>query len=260
MLFTIISCTKNDEDPIEREKRDPLELEQVIDTLNDAYASNSISKLEEFLDVWYKDVRGISTTQISKDIEEDIYRLFQEFYNPFNISRLGYHEWGEMYEGLEYVVVQNSIVYDFRYDSINITKSFRSNDTEYDSITDFRPVLEFEDAKVLYLTETYAAALNMFLGSDYFPFEEYGLEPPELTNEEINLRYNFLQNSLAIVHGHWGLYWHIETHPFVFSIHLNEDVTKALLYFRVGYMFGEAELKKENGNWLFVRSAITGIE
>ena len=83
---------------------------------------------------------------------------------------------------------------------------------------------------------------------------------PASPTGESKERLDFLQTCLAIIPGHWGGYYHIETHPYVSFIAFNENADKARLSFRAGYMFGEADFEKNRNNWVMTHSAITGIE
>ena len=83
---------------------------------------------------------------------------------------------------------------------------------------------------------------------------------PSLPEGESEERYNFLKEYIHILHGHWGGYWHLETHPEVNLILINNKLTRAKVYFRYGYQGGETLLEKENGEWTVKDSKATWIE
>lgn len=254
ILLVVFSCSKMDDDYYDEQlTEDEIQIEQIIDSLNQAYTANSSDKLVSFLDFWYSDVIPKERSDIESDIELNIYKIFKEIYNPFNIDLLGNHEWGsDMYEGLEYVIVQNKIFYDFNFNIENTTTT--------DSVIDFRPDVVFRDAKALYLTDKYNVAINTFLGSDFNQTVTSGANAPYVPVAESYSRLQFINQELAIIPGHWGNYWHIETHPYISSIHLDSDMLNARVNFRVGYMFGEAILQRSNSTWQLVSSDINAIE
>jgi hypothetical protein len=63
-----------------------------------------------------------------------------------------------------------------------------------------------------------------------------------------------------VLHGHWGGYWHIATHPDVSNIIFNHSFTKAQIVFRVGYQGGEAMAEKHDDQWIITNSKTTWIE
>jgi hypothetical protein len=69
----------------------------------------------------------------------------------------------------------------------------------------------------------------------------------------------FFNSVLAILPDHKGG-WMLETHPYVSSMHFNRSMQKVVVNFRVGYMFGEAMLQKNNGLWELVSSVIQAVE
>lgn len=248
------SCEKAKDDIPEKRGTVPgLEPQAIIDSLTDAYSSGSEEKLRNILDYWHNENQNIKTSEIENDSIRDIYEIFQCFYTPLDIGRIGQHEWGsEVYKGVKYIIIQDKIYYDFEYDSYS--------ENIVDSVCDFRPEFTFDNADVLYLSLNYEIALNAFLGSDYFPLGTFGIMNPALPSEESYKRQQFLNKYLRIFHGHWGGYWHIETHPEIWVMHFDKDMQKVRFGFRVVYMFGDAYLEKRNGKWELVSSEINAIE
>lgn len=226
----------------------------ITDHLEEAYTENSEAKLKDILEHWHQVNPGIRASEITNEKEKNIYEVFKAFYTPFNIGRLGQHEWGsDIYQGVQYIIIQNKIYYDFNYHP-------GANNVS-DSIIDFRPDLTFNNGvKNLYLTLNYEIALNAFLGSDHYPLGTYGIMSPAVPDEESYKRQQFLNKYLMIFHGHWGGYWHLETHPEVSVMHFDTGMQKVKFSFRVVYMFGEAYLEKKDGRWELVSSDITMIE
>jgi hypothetical protein len=227
-------------------------VDAIVDALENAYSHNSKSEYKAILDNWHNNIPPKPFDSLDKEIEKDIYKIFQVLYNPFDISRLGEHEWGNLYEGYDYAVVQNTILYNFSYEIENYE--------ECDTLSDFRPEISLDGKTILYLEPNYHKAIYIFLGAEFNPLGTGGIMNPASPTGETQKRLEFLWKYLAIIPGHWGGYYHIETHPDVSMISFNESVDKARVYFRVGYMFGEAEFEKNRSGWVMIHSAITGIE
>lgn len=250
ILLVLSACEKDNQSS--KENNDET-TDKINNELLAAYNSDNHDKLIAFLDNWEEDVPCYQVEQIGNEIHRTIYQIFMELYTPFDIGRLGNHEWGsDMYKGFDYAVVQNKIYFDYDYNM--------EGTDERDSIVDFRPPVSFPDKTILYLTDNYSSALNSFLQDNFNPLGTGGIMNPASPSDESALRYEYLLQEIAIIPGHWGGYWHIETHPLVYSVHLNQSVTKAKANFRVGYMFGDAELEKTTSDWIMTASAITGIE
>ncbi len=251
LVAGIISC-ENSDDIKPLQEREPSE---ILNHLNWAYEKNSLSELKNILNYW--NLENLSRKNFSKAhaIEKDIYEIYKEFYTPFDLDRIGNSEWGNsIYNGVEYVIVQNYLYYDFNLDSEEYHYEL------IDTLWNFRPELDFGHVKVLYLSDNYAQALNEFLGTDHTPLGTGGIMNPAQPAEESYERQQFLNKVLLIVHGHWGGYWHLETHPEVYMIRFNEDLNKARIFFRLIYEGGEAEFSKKNGKWTMLSSQLTWIE
>lgn len=249
-LVVILTYACSKEDNIT--KSSP-EADEIYDMLMAAYELNSSEKLKSLIDNWGNSVHPYQYSVLKNETERDIYKIFKEIYSPFNIDKLGWHEWGSsMYEGYDYIVVQNRVDYDFEYGTDAWPKP--------DSVTDFRPDIHFGGVTTLYLAKEYDIAINVFLGSEFNPLGTGGIMNPAVPSEESAARYNFLKQYLAIIPGHWGGYWHIETHPEVSRIRFDLERKRAKASFRVGYMFGDALLEKNDDKWDIVSSEINGIE
>lgn len=256
LLLIAISCVKSENIDDTQNQILPvpvMEPQNIIDSLNDAYEAQSEEKLKRILDYWHLENQSISTSEIENDTINDIYEIFKVFYTPFNIARLFQYEIkAELYEGLKYIIIQNKIDYDFNLDMI-------INDKIY-SVSDFSPDVAYDSVKTLYFTLNYQIALNAFLGSDNFPFEDYGFTTPETLINDSYYRKQFLNKHLKIFNGHFGNYWHIETHPEIHVIHFDKDMQKVRFYFRIEYYSGVAHLEKKNNKWELISSEIIGVE
>jgi hypothetical protein len=168
------------------------------------------------------------------------------------LARISDSEFGhDIYKGISFYTIQDSITYDY---------NFRTFGNNFYTIHDFRPEIKNNDIHLLYLNSVYTAAINSFLGSEYTPVGTGGIMTPALPAGEIAERYNFLSNYLYFFHGHWGNYWHLETHPQVSGISFNETKDSAQVYFRLGYQGGEAILGKDGDAWKVADHYMTWIE
>jgi hypothetical protein len=193
------------------------------------------------------------------DTINSVFNVYKAFYKPLDLLKLGDWEWGnELNSKCKYVIVQNKIFY-----SILSTDSLDEIDYDKlktDSINNFRPPIELEKNKVLYLTGEYAKTLNKFLGSTSTELGEGDIMNPSRPAGESEKRYELLRPYIPILHGHWGGYWHLETHPEINLIIFNKSLTRAKINFRVGYQGGEAILEKSGSDWAIKESKATWIE
>ncbi len=216
--------------------------------LSATYYDSCFNCLENMLQEWNK---KYSPQETIADSLQDIYDVYREFYSPWNLARISDSEFGpNIYNGVKYYIIQQSISYNY---------DFRSYSGNYFTINDFRPVINNDTINILYAKKDYISALECFLGTGYLEFNEDNMIPT-LPYEEINRRHNFLNKYLTFFHGHWGNYWHMETHPEVGSISFNKTKDSALVNFRLGYQGGEAVLGKENNKWIVVDHYMTWIE
>lgn len=92
--------------------------QEILEDLKDAYTNNSDSLLSKFLDNWHHAYQPKSNKDISSENEltQYAYEIFEKFYSPFDLARIGTPEWGDsLYHGVDYVIIQNSLelwVYD----------------------------------------------------------------------------------------------------------------------------------------------------
>lgn len=235
-----------------------------FENLENTYRKRSQKHLNQFLQKWQEVSVPTVNLDSLNELEKDVYTIFKDFYNPFNLGRIGDGEWGnELYAEIDYIIIQNKIfTYTYQIDNLNdINKKNRDSIVfKKDSIIDFRPDLKFENVKTLFLFSEYEKVINKFLGTKSNPLGSGNIMSPSKAKGLSEKRQKFLNKKLKIIHGHWGGYWHISTHPFVFSISFNSDRTIARVNFRLVYQGGEAIYKKQNGQWILEKSKLTWIE
>ena len=188
-----------------------------------------------------------------------LFMVYREFYKPLDLLKLGKWEWGnDLNSNCQYVVVQNKIFY-----TTTLTDNFADfnwKNSKKDSIINFRPLINLEKKKVLYLTDEYAKAINKFLRSESSELGEGNIMSPSKALGTSKKRYDALRTYIPILHGHWGGYWHLETHPYIRIVIFNKTLTYAKIEFRVGYQGGEATLEKNGIDWHIIESKSTWIE
>jgi len=232
--------------------------------LKKAYEAKSQSQLESFLQQWQSESTPLTSLDSLSDLQKDAYLIYMDFYNPYNLNRVGEAEMDDSsYVGIDYVIIQNSIpTTTYKADTLDASV-FKNKDSlklSSEKIKNFRPDIQFEQAKALYLFPKYSKAINKFLGSKSYPLGFGGIMSPSSARGESAERLKFLNERVRILHGHWGGYWHIETHPFIYGIDFNQSRTEAIVSFRLGYEGGVAFYEKNNGKWELTVSRIKWIE
>ena len=238
--------------------------EVLFEKLEAAYQLSSANDLEEFFKEWNSSVSSDAVNNIKRDkVVEEIYEIYKTFYNPLDLTKLGDWEWGNsLNSNSKYVVIQNNIKYAVLEEEL-LEKYYYSGIYEsinYITIDDFRPPLSLPKNKVLYLVPEYKNSLNMFLGTESTEIGENGIMTPSIPKGDSDKRYSFIRPYIPVLHGHWGGYWHIATHPEISEIFIDTKHVVAKVFFRVGFQGGEATMKKKSHKWVIENSQATWIE
>jgi len=255
------SCSNRDTTFIETEKHIPVkEVSELVEQLELCYKNNDSIALDNFFKEWNRNSRPNKNVFINQnDTIKALYEVFKTFYKPTNPTELGNWEDFHLTEDcLKYVIIQNRIEYFVNYieNRYELTGEYNIPDT----IKNFKPITTFNSNRILYLTEDYRSALEQFLGNNSSEVGEGNLMNPSIPQEESNKRYKFLKKFIHILPGHWGGYWHLETHPEIYGIVLNPELDEANIMFRYGYQGGKAKLIKTDEKWEFKYSKETWIE
>ncbi len=260
LLVGLMFCSCADQEKVEFEPYAPkYEANELISQLDSAFTSQNPLKLVDFFKTWNLDIQPNNEKFTDQnEIIKSVYEIYKAFYSPNNPSKLGqWEDFNKPDDSLAYFVIQNMIYYSVIPDF----EKFQWETSKIDSINNFKPRLEHLGQEgILYLTNEYNSALNGFLGYEHNKFGAGNVMSPSFVKGETEKRYKFLKKYIHILHGHWGGYWHIETHPEVGSIVMNNQLTKATIHFRYGYEGGETMFKKENGEWILQSSKVTWIE
>lgn len=265
LVFGILSCGQNQFYGKKSEKvldnYNPIYADSILNyRLEFAFKQNSLDTLQKFFTDWNQNIQPNSVNFIEQnDTIKAVYDSYKEFYKPLDLLKLGDWEWGNsLNSNSKYVVVQNKIF--FAVVSSDNFNEFNWETSKNDSISNFRPPLNLESGKILYLTTEYEKSLNFFLGTESTEMGTPNIMNPSRPEGESEKRYEMIKPYIPILHGHWGGYWHLETHPDVSIILFNKGLSVAKFYFRIGYQGGEAILTKGQNGWLIKQSESTWIE
>lgn len=274
-----------------------------VKQLKTAYKAKNIAGAEAFFETWVKTIDQISQPELEALSVpcQEAYKVFEAFYNPLDIAKIGGSEWGDsLYKGIQYAIVQNKVrinmVASLDIDNIilrnienssiadsikrkllekvdgeysSYTKSLyggimsvlsSEEDVQADTIENFRPRINIEQLKAVYLTNDYAQILTNFLSNKFIKLGKGGIMNPARATKSSAKKQAFLEKLVTIFQGHWGGYWQLTTYPEVSLILLDEKLENAIIYFRIVYEGGEAYLKKENGDWKIITAKRTWIE
>jgi hypothetical protein len=267
LLFTLIACETHHKQPeptIDIDSvRSPLTTADTAIPVELTELSENIKSLQRFFHDWNQSSEPNDSSFINKnDTIKAVYDVFKTVYKPLDLNRLGNWEVGnELNVDSKYVVIQSDIRYSvLPSDSIETHSRDDNLKLVADTIVNFRPTVDLDKSKVLYLTQRHKSLINKFLGVESTSVGEPNLMSPSSPQGESSKRYDILRRFIPVSHGHWGGYWHIGTHPEVGRIVFNQSLTKARVYFRVRYQGGEASLEKQPDGWQITSSRDTWIE
>lgn len=267
------------------------------DLLLQAYKARSSQKLQIFFDQWMQETPALSSADIEKsdDTVRNVYLLFQQFYNPIEIQRIGGSEWGnDIYKKAKYFLLQDKIRFAFvdtldkeillqkeyarlaKESNITIDSAIRYSKKDgnfamnifvewpapkqYETIEHFRPRVSFQSPKTIVLIAEYDSLLNRFLGGSHYPLGHGNIMSPAVSSGESANRQKFLEHCIKIWYGHWGGYWQLHTYPTVNSIVFDKSLSHALINYRMVYEGGYAYFKKIDDTWTLIEAKRTWIE
>jgi len=260
-----------------------------------SYKQKSTEELDRFFKNWAREIQPITNAELVKlnDTLQQAYKVFESFYQPKDIEKIGGSEWGnEIYANAKYLVVQSSIRIGFtktlNKDSVihsNVKKIYPTDTTmqnkflrkvngKYepqtlrmfysrdagviiDTIKEFRPQIE----RAVFLTEEYESLMNAFLGGKHYELGYRGIMNPAKAKGESKRRLDFINQMVTIFHGHWGGYWILESHPYAYDIIFDSEMKFALVNYKLIYEGGEVLLERQiHDNWKILEARRTWIE
>ena len=227
-----------------------------------AYAERSQEKLNGFLNAWSSSSKPRSEDDLIElpDAIRHTYLVFEDFYQPHRLERIGDPEWGvDQFKDASRFIVQTSlrvVVSDRVAETGELYEALDSARYVFE-LQEFRPLIQ-GPVKSLYLTKFYENLMSHFLGSDELPVGHDGVMSTSKAVGESEKRQEFLNTSLKIYHGHWGG-WRLGTDPTVTTIQFNDDFTHAVVHFTLVYQGGEARYKRRGDKWVLIKSELTWI-
>jgi len=219
-----------------------------LDMLEKAYKNQSTEELKNFFDAWSQEIPPITDTELStyNDTIQQAYKLFVDFYNYAADSI--YSEWyNELYKDVAFLIVQNTLKIYF-VNKLHIEGQKGDGVRKLtDSIMDFRPNIQRNGKKTLFLTKKYEKIMNTFVRNEKYE------------NLLDIWKENFLNKYVKIYSGH-DFGWYLCSFPIVYAITFEKDMKQALIFYRFGYGGHETILKKEGDKWIFVCNVSSWIE
>jgi hypothetical protein len=229
------------------------------------------------------------------DTLKSVYGLFEEFYNPLDLKKIGGSEWGnDIYKNVDFLLLQDQIRFGFvdtldlelmlqkmyndaaSYNNITVDSAINASHEpgnehwttiygwprpkKYDSVIDFRPGVAFTHPQTVVLTDAYRELLNRFLGNKHVPFAAHNIMAPARSEGESEKRKQFLEQDIKIWYGHWGGYWQLLSYPAIGSITFDRTFEHALIDYELVYEGGYAYFTKKAGVWTLVDARRTWIE
>lgn len=244
--------------------------------LEQTFKKGSQEEYVGFLEKWEAYPAPLTKQEVERklDFEQHVYAIYQLFYRPKHLGQLAnphgremptplaMPQWGEIYQDIAYVLIQNSVHVYFAED-IHWDAEWGYRYPEVYSklqILDFKPAIQVEGSKIIYLTPDHRESLTRFLGDEAVGVGADGfIMSPGHAVGLSRVKQTFLEQQIRIFRGHWGNGWHIETHPYVQNIIFNRAMTSALLHFKLVYQGGEAYFTRTNSAWKLLTRISVGL-
>ena len=197
------------------------------------------------------------------EIEQHAYHVFEAFYSPKDLSRLGRTRNADLYDDVAFALVQSEINISL-LDTIpeeNPRVFGRAGHTLQDlaisrfDVLGFKPRVQVEGAETVYLTKPLQTALRRFLSGSKEPVRMNREQAREATR-----KIEFLQPYVKVLWKHWGGGWHLETHPVVLSITFDRAMVNAVVNFRIKHRGGRARFQRKGEVWRMTSSVQTWME
>lgn len=243
--------------------------------LRTAFHEQSDEKLLEFFDNWADEVKS-NEQEAANPYVAEAHKVFAAVYQPLQPGNLGFPGFSETYRDVPYFIVQGSLW------KISQTKKILKKGFPYettlptttlDSAVEFRPPVNFENKKIVYLTTGYQKLLDSYLRECRADFDFHSDEQPDTIQDfdewfatvwerEVlyrDMMVSFLKKVALIDLPHFDGSWLYETYPMVESIVFNPKMNRAVVKFGFGNIGGEALLKKRSGKWFIVAAQPTWI-
>lgn len=226
-----------------------------------AYREQSEQRLAAFFEGWSLESQSISNDEL-EGLPEPVryaYDLFEDFYRPKELNRVGDAEWGSsQFLHAKYFLVSPELV-------VTVKVTLPESSFGYDDVPtiaqwdldDFRPKAT-SDIPLCYLNNRYRNLIRRYLGDKELQAGHRGIMSTSVARGESLLRQQFINKKVQIYHGHWGG-WNLATDPSVTQVVFDEKLEYAKLYFSLVYQGGEALYRRDGNIWRLVKSELTWI-
>jgi hypothetical protein len=245
---------------------DPADKSAWAQILDRGQQTKDPAPLESFLNRWQSDRQGIApeVLQSKPEFEQAIYAMFPTFFLPEASQKTA-----------KYLIVQDEIK--VRLVDGDLADDYRRELGDYEdharnrpaiselTISDFRPNVNAEGKNVLYLDDFHVDVLARYLTGkhDADLADSYWDEPngdEEYEEGPYSKRLSYVNRSMHIIRGHWGMGWHFATHPEIGLLVLNKDFKTAVIYYREGYGGGIALMQRDDQGWRVMGRKSTWVE
>jgi hypothetical protein len=217
----------------------------------------TLDDLRRWCLTWQQEVRASEDETVKRsDTLKAVYEVFRAVFRPTTPLPSSYRSQFDLGDfsavlenrGSRFVVVQDRIRF-----TVQGREELARPDhvlggvstVGYDSIEGFRPKLTVPNAEVLYFTKARAGELTRFLMQDSAAYEN---GDTSVLAQHIH-RYELVRQLIPVIPGHWGGYWHIETHPLVQAVSLDASLSRAVVAVRIGYGGKDVMLSRDGDGW-----------
>jgi hypothetical protein len=270
LVFTIYSCKQKTTGKIEEEIVPQYTEAQLYEQLSKAIKVPSSDSLDLFFSQWNRSIKPDSNLYIEQnDTLKAIFSAFKAFYSPNDLSRLqldGYVDNG-VNAGTRYFVVQKQIQYFVVFSDILdidedvdlfVDEDGKHPDNISGMLNNFRPPVYIEADKVLYATDEYNGAVTRLLEEERRCIGDNNIGKEN--DADYIKDYKRISEYISVLPGHWGYFWHIDTHPYVDWIIFNNKFTRARIDYRIKFEGASTIMEKVAGEWKIIESKWTWIE
>lgn len=252
-------------------------------SLDYVFKKSDSDSLLAVLSQWSSNVQSNEQQVQGDKYASAVYSIFNEFYTPFQLNKLGYSKQGDSIHVDKFAIVQDKIQYaivefpnpdtiQFIYKEDTATLAELEHKLEKDDryfrityegwkypsakkiqedqkveLLDFRPETGLPKNRSLYLTSDLQAELIQFLRIKHSSLCAGSKVIPDRKTKKIWKRQKFLNKYLDIIYLHLDGKWYFETRPVVNLIIMNPDLSKALLHFNTFDSGGDVYLEKKDG-------------
>ncbi|WP_321280306.1 hypothetical protein [Marinifilum fragile] len=247
LLLSITACTKTYEQKnIKMEKYTPIKTSQKIyDSLHSAITKHDERALRRIFKEWQASFQSNNNEQISKhEITIEVFDLFLNFYGT--TSKIFYEK-----EKSEYYIIQNKLQYGIT-ESRNL-RNINPETIKLYTISNFRPKINIDESKVLYLTPEYKHVFHTFLNMQ----DSVTLKHKVMSDEK---QFKMLTELCPIKSNMVNHKYSLSIDPYVSSIIFNKNLRKARVDCMIQNHIGYALIYIKKGDqWILNESFETWI-